>query len=68
MNAETPSTRPLRLHLAGIVTGLLFVLIGAVLSADAYLSWDLRPEVLWPALLIAGGLVILVRGARRTSS
>lgn len=54
-----------RIELAGVVAGVLFMIFGTLLGADAYLSWDIPAALVWPTLLVAGGLVMLIprRGA-----
>jgi hypothetical protein len=47
------------ISLGGIATGLLFALVGLAVLLDAYTSWDLSGRVLWPVLLITGGLMVL---------
>ena len=53
-----------RANPGAIIAGLLFIIVGALLATDAYASWDIAPRVLWPGLLIGGGLVMLARSQR----
>lgn len=57
-----------RLDARGVLAGLLFILIGVVLGADAYLAWDIAPALMWSGLLIAGGILLLLprEGVRMT--
>jgi hypothetical protein len=52
----------IRPDIGAVVTGLLFLLVGVVFGVDAYLAWDLAPAVLWPGLLVFGGVALLARG------
>jgi hypothetical protein len=54
-----------RIEVAAVVAGVLFMLIGAVLGLDAYLTWDIPATLVWPSLLVAGGIVMVIprRGA-----
>lgn len=36
------------------------MLIGAVLGLDAYMDWDIPAALLWPSLLIAGGIMLVL--------
>lgn len=49
-----------RINAGAVLAGLLFMLIGAVLGADAYMSWDIPTALLWPAMLIAGGVLLIL--------
>lgn len=55
---------PRTLNIGGIVTGLLFALIGLAVLVDTYTSWDVSGRLVWPALLIVGGLMVLAHGRR----
>jgi hypothetical protein len=54
-----------RIDAGGIIVGLLFLALGAAFLLDALGYWHVRLEVIWPAVLIALGLAVLVRAARR---
>lgn len=49
-----------RMDAGAVLAGLLFMLIGAVLGLDAYSAWDIPAAVLWPGLLIAGGVLLVL--------
>jgi hypothetical protein len=57
----------MREHPATFVSGVLFIIVGAVYLLHALDVWDIRLWRLWPVFVIALGVVILVGGrqARR---
>jgi len=55
-----------RLDPTGLIAGLAFIALGAVFLLDRLDVWDLRFEVVWPAVLVGvGALVVLSALLRR---
>jgi len=56
-----------RLDTGGVIAGLIFIALGVAFLLDRLDVWDLRFEVIWPAVLVGVG-VLIVLGAlpRRT--
>lgn len=56
-----------RLDTDGVIAGLIFIALGVAFLLDRLDVWDLRFEVIWPAVLVGVG-VLIVLGAllRRT--
>jgi len=54
----------MREHPGTFVFGLVFVLFGAGYLLDLVGAWDVRPIRLWPVVLIAVGLVIVLTARR----
>ena len=52
-----------RVHLdaTGMIAGLLFVAIGAVIVLDRLEVWAVDYRFVWPAVLIAIGAAVLLR-------
>jgi hypothetical protein len=56
-----------RLDPSGVVAGLIFIALGVVFLLDRLEVWDLRFEVIWPAVLVGvGGLIVLGALLRRS--
>ncbi len=51
-----------RFDAGGVIAGLVFIALGAVFLLDRLEVWDLRFDVIWPAVLVGAG-VLLVLGA-----
>lgn len=54
----------MRDHPGTFVFGLLFVAFGAAFLLDVLEVWDVRPLRLWPVVLIAIGLAVVLGGRR----
>jgi hypothetical protein len=52
-----------RLDSTGIVAGLIFIAIGGAVMLDRLDIWTVDMKLVWPAVLIALGLVVLGRAA-----
>jgi hypothetical protein len=56
-----------RLDPSGVIAGLIFIALGVVFLLDRLEVWDLRFEVIWPAVLVGvGGLIVLGALLRRS--
>jgi hypothetical protein len=49
-----------RFDAGGVIAGLVFVALGIVFLLDRLDVWDLRFEVLWPAVLVGAGVLIVI--------
>jgi hypothetical protein len=56
-----------RLDTSGVIAGLIFIGLGVVFLLDRLDVWDLRFEIIWPAVLVGvGALIVLGALLRRT--
>jgi hypothetical protein len=49
-----------RFDAGGVIAGLIFIILGAVFLLDRLDVWDLRFEVIWPAVLVAVGVLVVL--------
>jgi len=56
-----------RFNPTGFVAGLIFIALGAVFLLDRTDVWDLRFEVLWPAVLVGVGALVVIGALLRRS-
>lgn len=49
-----------RFDAGGIVAGLVFVALGVVFLLDRLEVWDLRFDVVWPAVLVGVGVLVVL--------
>ncbi len=49
-----------RLDVGGVVAGLVFVALGGVFLLDRLEVWDLRFDVVWPAVLVGVGVLVVL--------
>ena len=54
-----------RVDASGVITGLTFVVIGALTLLDQLGVIELRADIVWPAAVIAVGAVVVVRALLR---
>jgi hypothetical protein len=47
---------------SAIAWGIVFTVLGIGFLLEALDVWDLRPEVIWPSLLIGLGLAVILGG------
>lgn len=52
------NTRTARIDVGAIAAGLVFAALGVAFLLDELDVWELRAEVIWPAVLIALGAAI----------
>lgn len=55
-------------HPGSLVAGLVFIVIGVAYLLQVLGAWSLNLWRLWPVLLIAVGLAVLLAGTRRAST
>lgn len=54
-------------HPGAFVTGLVFVVIGAAFLGDSLGWWDMAMRRLWPVIVIAIGVVMMINASRGSS-
>ena len=52
-------------HPGTFVAGVVFVVIGVIYFIDALGGWTVNPARLWPVVLIAIGVTVLLSSGRR---
>lgn len=56
-----------RFDAGGVIAGLVFIALGVIFLLDRLDVWELRFDIVWPAVLIGVGVVVLVGALLRRS-